>query len=321
MEKTTKKLIIRFVFWGVILAAPVVFLSMGVFYLNAYVTGERVNSIMIPVLESISERSVHIGSTNAHIGFISRFEFRDVDFFRKTGELNAAGSLPDVHIDRAYIQFKPLTLLANVFRIDSLLIDGFRGTIAYYPDKSYSRFVYTGSDGTRHEVKLDQSDLENIHIKSLIVKNTSFHYKNHGLNLEYILDDFYQEVQIEGMRVMSMLLVYGSAGGVLRDPASGEMFTGVSVSGRLQINFDDRTFILRGGTMVIDEQVFSFTAFLSNDEDISRLSLMFDDPPELIEESFEKLPPSIVQWLSGEMTGSRYQVNIVYAGDHAADQT
>ncbi len=321
MEKSTKRLILRFVFWGVILAAPVVFFSMGKVYLNAYITGERVNSVMIPVLETVSERSVRIGSANAHIGFTSRFEFQDIEFFEKSEEVDTDHTLPDARISRGFIQFKPLTLFTDVFRIDSLFIDGYGGTITYNPDKSYFRFVFTDRDGMRREVNLDRFGLENIHIRSFKVKNSGFHYKNRRQNLEYILEDYYQEIQIEGVRVMNILLVYGSIGGVLKDPAAGNVFARVLISGRLQINFDDGTFILRSGNITIDEHNFSFTAFLNKNDDIPRLSILFDRPREPVEEVLEMLPSSLIQWLRGELPDSRYQVKIIYSGEHATDQT
>jgi len=122
-------------------------------------------------------------------------------------------------------------------------------------------------------------------------------------------------------RVMNMLLIYGNIGGVLKDPASGDTFTDVSVAGRLQINFDDGTFSLRRGKIIIGEKEFSFAAYLNKEEDILRLSILFEGTRASVEDSLKKLPPSIIQWLKGELPDSRYQVTVIYSGEYGADQT
>ncbi len=322
MEKSTKRLILRFIFWGSVLTAPVVFFSMGLIYLNAYLTEDRVNFVMIPVFETLSGRTVQIESTGAHLGFTSSLEFRNVNFHRKTAELNAAYSPVDASVNRIYLQFKPITMFARIFQVDSVLIDGFHGILKYDPERSYLQYDWNGGDESRRlQVNLEHSDLGNIHIKSLLIKNAAIHYFHQGLNLEYLIEDFYKDVELEGFRVMNMLLVNGHVGGVLKDPETGERFTDVLLTGRLQINFDDRTFIIRGGRMTIDNSEFLYTAFLNEVEDTLRLSIIFEEPREIIEEAFKKLPPSIEQWLRGELPGSRYRVHINYSGDHAADQT
>lgn len=122
-------------------------------------------------------------------------------------------------------------------------------------------------------------------------------------------------------RVMNMLLIYGNIGGVLKDSASGDTFTDVSVAGRLQINFDDGTFSLRRGKIIIGEKEFSFAAYLNKEEDILRLSILFEGTRASVEDSLKKLPPSIIQWLKGELPDSRYQVTVIYSGEYGADQT
>jgi hypothetical protein len=322
MEKATKRLVLRFVFWGIIIAAPVIFFSMGLVYLNAYLTAERVQFVAVPVFESISSRKVQIDDTKAHAGVTSWLDFRDIHFFLPSDEPDADSGLPDAHLDRMFVQFKPLSIFTRAFQIDSIIMDGFHGSITYDPGKSYTHFQWEGSDENRRlKINFEQSDLESIQIRSFVVKNSDFHYKHKDLNLEYYIDDFYQEVRIEGVRVMNMMLIYGEAGGVLKASGTGEIYTNISISGRLQINLDDRSFILRGGRLTIGEQSYAFTAFSNNEEDINRLSILFEDERHVLVTSFEKLPSSLVQWLEGELPGSRYRVTILYADEYTTDQT
>lgn len=322
MGKSTKRLILRFVFWGIIIAAPVIFFSMGRVYLNAYLTAERVRFIAVPVIESISSRKVQIDDAKAYAGVTSWLDFRGVDFFLPSDEPDTDWGPQDAHLDRIFVQFKPLSIFTQAFQIDSIIVDGFRGSITYDSGKSYSYFRWEGSDANRRlEINFEQSDLESIQIKSLVVKNSDFHYKRKDLNLEYYIDDFYKEVRVEGVRVMNMMLIYGEAGGLLKESGTGELYTNISISGRLQINLDDRTFILRGGRLTIGEQSYAFTAFSNNEEDIQRLSILFEDERHVLITPFQKLPSSLVQWLEGELPDSRYRVTILYADEHTADQT
>lgn len=322
MKKSTKRVVLRFIFWAAVIAAPVVFFSMGLVYLNAYITEDRVNFVVIPVFETLSSRTVQIESTGAHIGLTSWFEFRNIRFYPQSTQRNAAYTPADTYIDRIYLQFKPFTLFARTFKIDSVLIDGFSGILNYDPERQYMHYEWHDNDETRTlRVDFDLSDLENIHIKSLIIRNADVRYFHRGLNLEYYIEGFFNDMEVEGFRVMNMMLVNGRAGGVLRDPETGERYTDVALTGRLQLNLDDGTFILRGGRMTIDGDDFSFIAHLQKDGDIPHLSIYIDEPRETIEEIFRKLPSSIEQWLQGELPGSRYRVTINFPDDHAANQT
>ncbi len=317
-----KKYIKRILFWGVILAAPVVFIMMGLVYLNAYLTGDRVNTAAIPVLETISGRAVQIGSTGAHIGLTASFDFRSIDFFQKSAFLDPSYSHVDSHIGRLFIQFKPLTLFAQSFQVDSILIDKFQGVVKYDPGRSYTQFKWIDEDEShRMEINLNESDLENIHIKSFRVKNSNIHYINEELQEEYIIDDFYKDVEVEGIRVMNMLLINGSIEGTFRNPETNSLYSRFSVAGRLQINLKDRTFVLRGGRLAIDDDVFSYTAIVNIDDEGARLTVLFEEPRQYVERAFRNLPPSLERWLQGQLPGSRYRVHINYSGEHAEDQT
>lgn len=322
MEKSRKKLLLRFVFWGVLLAAPVVFVMMIFVYLNAYVTADRVNFVVIPVFEAISGRSVQIETTEAHVGYTSSLEFSGVHFSPHTEQVNTEGISADTHIDKLYFQFKPLTMFTRTFQIDSLIIDGFRGILKHDPDRSFSRLEWTADDESRRiELSIDHTDLDNIHIKSLCVYNASIHYVHTGFDVDYIVDDFYKEIELESLRVMNIMLVKGHAGGILKDPKTGKPFTDISLSGRLQINFDDGTFVIRGGTLGIGDKKFTFNAFSSRTEDIHGLSLIFDERREIIETAIEKFPHKLGQWFLGNLSGSKYRVQIIYAGEDGSDQT
>ena len=322
MAKGVKYYGLRTLFWGVIIVAPVMFFSMGLIYLNAWLTGDRVNFAAIPVFEVVSNRSVQIESTQSQIGFNTSFDFRSIDFFKKDATLDPSYTPVDTRIGRLYIQFKTLTLFARTFQVDSILIDTFSGMLKYNPDRPFSQFEWVDEDESRRmEINLDRSDLGNIHIKSFRVKNSDIHYVNEALNEEYLIGDFYQDVEIEGIRVMNMLLVNGHIGGTFQDPETKSRYSDFQLEGRLQVNFDDRTFLLRNGKFVIDDEEFSFTAFLNNDAGVSRFTIIFDEPQEIIEQAFQKLPPSLEQWLYGRLPQSRYQVHINYSGEYAEDQT
>ena len=322
MAKGIKYYGIRILFWGVIIAAPVMFVIMGFIYLNAWLTGDRVNFAAIPVFEVLSNRSVQIESTESHIGFNTSFDFRSIDFFKKNDTLDPSYTPVDTHIGRVFIQFKTLTLFARTFQVDSILIDTFSGILKYNPDRPFSRFEWVDEDESRRmEINLDRNDLGNIHIKSFRVKNSDIHYVNEALDEAYSIEDFYQDIEVEGIRVMNMLLVNGNLGGTFKNPETRSRYTDFHISGRLQINFDDRTFLLRNGRLVIDGEEFSYTAFLNNDTEVSRVTIIFNEPQEIIEEAFQKLPPSLEQWLYGKLPESRYQVHINYSGEYAEDQT
>jgi hypothetical protein len=322
MEKSTKRLILRFVFWGIIIAAPVIFFSMGLFYLNAYLTPERVQFVVVPVFESITSRKVQIDETKAQAGFTSWLEFRDIQFHHLSDDTIAGYSPPPAHLQRLFIQFKPLSVFTRAFQVDSIIVDGFRGSVTYDPERSYSHYLWEGSDENRRlEVNLERGDLESMQIRSFVVKNSDFHYIYKDRNLEYYIDDFYQEVRIEGVRVMNMMLIYGRTGGLLRASETGEVYTSISLSGRLQINLDDRSFVLRGGRLTIGDKNFAFTAFSNNEDDLNRISILFEDQRQVLSTSLEKLPSSLRQWLEGELPDSRYRVTILYADEYTADQT
>ncbi len=322
MAKSTKYYGIRILFWGAIIAAPFMFFSMGLIYLNAWLTGDRVNFAAIPVFEVLSNRSVQIETTQSHIGFNTSFDFRSIDFFKKDATLDPSYTPVETQIGRLYIQFKTLTLLARTFQVDSILIDTFSGILKYNPDRPFSRFEWVDEDESRRmEINLDRNDLGNIHIKSFRVQNSDIHYVNEALDEAYLIEDFYQDLEVEGIRVMNMLLVNGNLGGTFKNPGTKSRYADFNISGRLQLNFDDRTFLVRNGRLVIDDEEFSYTAFLNNDTEAARFTIIFNEPQEIIEQAFQKLPPSLEQWLYEKLPESRYQVQINYSGEHAEDQT
>jgi hypothetical protein len=316
MKKITKRVIGRIVFWGIVIAAPIVFFYMVHIYLNAYLTEERVLWVMIPVFELISDRTARIESTDAYFGFNSTFEFRNIRFYPKTAPDATENTHPDASIERLLVRFKTLTLLGGRFEVDSLLIEGFRGTLKYDPDRSYSHYVWIDPDESRRmEINITSSDINNIHIKSFHINNANVRYVNDGLGIEYHIDDFYQELEIEGFRVMNIFLINGTVGGIFMNPGTDEPYTDIMLSGRLQINIDDGTFIVREGRMTIGEDEFSYSAFVTGEGDDAHIAVIFQEPRDPVREALMKLPPSMIQWLEGDLEGSGYRVQVNYRDD------
>jgi hypothetical protein len=296
MKNGTSKIWRRLLFWAVLIAAPVAFFVMLSFYLNSYLTSDRVIAGLQPALELLSGRRVSIGNADLSIGYRSVLTVEDVRFYR---ESSAGEDTLDAVLRFGTMQFRPHTMFVGPSRIDSVIIDGFEGRIEADVNRSLSDLVWESPDGSQTiRVQLSRSDLLGLNIKSLKLRNASFTVDHGERGPSIHFESYEHDLTIDGVRVMNFLLITGTVNGAIKDPVSDRLCR-VSLTGRLQYNFDDGSVYLRNAALSFNDAVFPLSAFVFQDGTDRLLRIVFQTSEPAVADAYCVLPEPIRDWLEG----------------------
>lgn len=310
-----KRYLLKILFWGLIVAAPIVFCMMMIFYLKTYLTDDRVHSAVVPVLQAVSGRDLLIGDTEFQLGLRSVLTLREVRF------LADDPTYPDTQFtaakfDRFTLQFKPLTLFTRVFQIDSLIVEGLQGTLTIDSSRFLPPFVWTnGVNGRPVEVRIDSRDFENMEITVLRISGGDLLVFDEASQKGLQIDSFDFNLKLEGIRVMRLLLLKGETS--VEFPQSASRVNGVllRLSGRFQFNMDDQSIIIRNGILGINGTESSFTGMVQRENGVPHCKIFIDQPRESLESDILKLPQYVRDWLNGSLPHSRFSIQFVYPDD------
>ncbi len=310
-----KQILKKFLFWGILLAAPITFVSLVLFYFNASLTSDRVIFIFKPVFETLSGRIVLIEQAEIHIGFKTRAEFSNVRFLNAGSAEAGMSPQPEATIARLFIQAGTFSLFAGSPEVDSLVVEGFSGKIGSdWLSGTTSLEWRTGDrssddDGSMMTLQIDKSDLR---IKCFSVRESEFIYDNDSLGFSLHIDEYSQDLRIDAVALMNLLLVHGSVSGTVRS-RTDDTRCRFSLYGRIQKNFDDGAVYLRGGVLTLDGESYPFTAVMQTEQTIDRLRIFFEAEREHVTEAIGLLPPEIRSWLFGENEKAQIRTELIYA--------
>jgi hypothetical protein len=312
----TKKVLKRLLFWVILIAAPVTFLSLALFYLNAYLTSDRVTFVFMPVLEYLSDRTVTIGHSDIHIGYNTRLELKDVSFYDADDTVGPGMSVLDAKIDRIFLQLGTFSLFTDALALDSMIIEGMSGSVGsgWRGGIKELRWRTGRTEGTEGGNTLTlQLDRNDIRVRHFIVRDAEFRYENEHIGLSLDIIGYEQELSVDMVSLMNILLVSGTVGGTISDPGTGDTCL-VSLSGRMQINFDDGTVFIRNGVLATMNTSHKFTAIAQKEDDVLRMRILFEEEEEYVSQSLLNLPPPLREWVFGRTEGSRIRTELIYGG-------
>jgi hypothetical protein len=312
----TKKVLKRLLFWVILVAAPITFLSLALFYLNAYLTSDRVTFVLTPVLESLSNRSVTIGHSDIHIGYNTRLELSNVSFYDGDDTDESGMSVLDAKIDRIFLQLGTFSLFTDALALDSLIIEGLSGAIGSGWKGGTKELQWrtdrTGGTEGGNTITL-QLDRNDIRARHFIVRDSDFRYENKDLGFYLDISGYEQELSFDMVSLMNILLINGTVSGTIRDPGTGDTCV-VSLSVRMQINFDDGTVFFRNGVLATMNIKHQFTAIAQKEEDVLRMRILFEEDEEYVSQSLLNLPLPLREWVFGRAEGSRIRTELIYGG-------
>jgi hypothetical protein len=319
MKNGTSKLWRRLLFWAALIAAPVAFFVMLSFYLNSYLTSDRVIAGLQPPLELLSGRRVSIGSADLSIGYTAVLRLEDVRFYREspTGE-----DTLDAVLKSGTIRFRPHTMFVGPSQIDSVVIDGFEGRIEVDGNRSLSDLVWESPDGSQTvRVQLSRSDLLGLNIQSWKIQNASFTVDHGERGPSIHFESYDHDLTIDGVRVMNFLLFTGTVTGTMKDTVSDRLCR-VSLTGRLQYNFDDGSVYLRNAALSFNDAVFPLSAFVFMDGSDRLLRIVFQTSEPAVADAYCVLPEPIRDWLEGIYTEKDpFHVELVFNNGGDPDTT
>jgi hypothetical protein len=316
MTSRTKIVLKRLIFWVILLAAPITFLSLAFIYTNAYMTSDRVSFVFTPFIEVLSDRTVIIERSEIHIGYNTKLEFNDLFFYDTDGAEESAMTIADAHIRRIYLQVGTFSLFTNAIAIDSLVIEDLTGTVrSGWQGWQKTLQWKTGRDtetdkGNTVSIEIEKND---VRVKHFIVRDAHFSYENDTLGWSINIQDYDQDISIDLITLVNMLLINGTIRGTILDPQTGNACT-ISLTGSLQVNFDDGTILLRNGYLGINENIHPFTAIVQKDNNLHRLRVLFEQEEEYASGSLQDLPHPLREWVYGRNDRSSIRTELIYDG-------